>query len=329
MPFLVKPIEHNLEAFLFVMGGLAVTASLAWDIDLLIDAARHPLMITVAVLVAGFLTHLARRRLNRGLQYLLTRIPLSVLAAILVAGLGVVSSMITAIIAGILLAEFLSILPLSRSSRINVAIAGCFAIGFGAALTPVGEPLSTIAIQKLVGEPYHADFFFLARLLGVEIMIGIAAATLLSLRLAKRELLTEENVDKDKEAEGWAAVGIRAVKVYIFVAALTLLGAGYEIIIERYLSHVPGYVLYWANISSAVLDNATLTAAEIGPALSRDQIHSVLLSLLISGGMLIPGNIPNIIVANKLGISMKEWARLGVPVGLVAMGIGFLVVAFL
>ncbi len=29
--------------------------------------------------------------------------------------------------------------------------------------------------------------------------------------------------------------------------------------------------------------------------------------------MLIPGNIPNIISAGKLGITSKEWARLGVP----------------
>jgi predicted cation transporter len=39
--------------------------------------------------------------------------------------------------------------------------------------------------------------------------------------------------------------------------------------------------------------------------------------------MLIPGNIPNIIAASKLGISMKEWASFGVPVGLVAMALYF------
>jgi len=41
--------------------------------------------------------------------------------------------------------------------------------------------------------------------------------------------------------------------------------------------------------------------------------------------MLIPGNIPNIIAANKLGITSKEWARLGVPLGLVAMLIYFII----
>jgi predicted cation transporter len=39
--------------------------------------------------------------------------------------------------------------------------------------------------------------------------------------------------------------------------------------------------------------------------------------------MLIPGNIPNIISANKMGITSKEWARTGVPIGLVAMLVYF------
>jgi len=42
-------------------------------------------------------------------------------------------------------------------------------------------------------------------------------------------------------------------------------------------------------------------------------------SLLISGGMLIPGNIPNIIAAHALHIKSTEWAKLGVPLGLVIM----------
>jgi predicted cation transporter len=62
-----------------------------------------------------------------------------------------------------------------------------------------------------------------------------------------------------------------------------------------------------------------LAAAEIGPSLSTAQIKSALLSLLISGGMLIPGNISNIIAAHALHIKSTEWAKLGVPLGLVIM----------
>ncbi len=77
---------------------------------------------------------------------------------------------------------------------------------------------------------------------------------------------------------------------------------------------------------SAILDNATLAAAEIGPTMSELQIKSILMGLLIAGGMLIPGNIPNIISAGKLGITSKEWARLGVPMGLVSMAIYYVII---
>jgi predicted cation transporter len=80
---------------------------------------------------------------------------------------------------------------------------------------------------------------------------------------------------------------------------------------------------------SAMLDNATLTATEIGPSLNLVQIKSALLGLLIAGGMLIPGNIPNIIAAGKLKIKSSEWARFGVPVGLVAMISCFIVLLFI
>ena len=104
------------------------------------------------------------------------------------------------------------------------------------------------------------------------------------------------------------------------------LADGFKPLIFEYFTKVPSAALYWINMVSAVLDNATLAAAEIGPVLSEFQIKSVLMGLLISGGMLIPGNIPNIISAGKLGITSKEWARIGVPLGLVSMGIYFVII---
>jgi predicted cation transporter len=68
-----------------------------------------------------------------------------------------------------------------------------------------------------------------------------------------------------------------------------------------------------------------LTAAEIGPELTRGQQRAILMGLLISGGMLIPGNIPNIVAANRLGISSRDWARVGLLVGLPLMALCFLV----
>ena len=105
--------------------------------------------------------------------------------------------------------------------------------------------------------------------------------------------------------------------------ALIFLGAGFTPLILEFITQIPSEGLYWLNSVSAVLDNATLAAAEIGPQLSLIQIKSALMGLLITGGMLIPGNIPNIIAAGKMGITSKEWARYGMPLGFVLMVIYF------
>ena len=77
---------------------------------------------------------------------------------------------------------------------------------------------------------------------------------------------------------------------------------------------------------SAVLDNATLAAAEVSPAKwTPETIRAILMGLLIAGGMLIPGNIPNIIAAGKLNITSKEWAVFGLPVGLIIMAVFFVI----
>ena len=78
----------------------------------------------------------------------------------------------------------------------------------------------------------------------------------------------------------------------MFVMGLVFLGSGFKPVIDAYISKIPFFLLYWLNLSSAMLDNATLTAAEIGPQMQILQIKSAILGLIISGGMLIPGNIP-------------------------------------
>jgi predicted cation transporter len=122
---------------------------------------------------------------------------------------------------------------------------------------------------------------------------------------------------------------IRAARVFLFVMALVLLGEGFRPIIDRFVIGLDARLLYWINMVSAVLDNATLTAAEISPRMHQDQIRAVLMGLLISGGMLIPGNIPNIIAAGKLKIRSRTWARYGVPLGLVLLVVYFAILFLL
>ncbi|HXZ23372.1 MAG TPA: DUF1646 family protein, partial [Methanomassiliicoccales archaeon] len=133
-----------------------------------------------------------------------------------------------------------------------------------------------------------------------------------------------EATEPVRQEETVRRVVFRAVKVFIFVAALILLGTGLTPLIEWYFTQIPASGLFWVNSISAVVDNATLTAAEIGPVLSMAQIKGALLGLLIAGGMLIPGNIPNIVAAGRLNISSREWAGLGLKLGVVLMAIYFL-----
>jgi predicted cation transporter len=140
--------------------------------------------------------------------------------------------------------------------------------------------------------------------------------------LRGKEVALAESVSESKE-ESLPDVFVRAGKVYLFVMALVLLGTGFQPLIDAYVIHLPTASLYWINMSSAVLDNATLTAAELSPKMTVQQIQSILMGLLIAGGMLIPGNIPNIICAGKLGIKSREWARFGIPLGLVFMTVFF------
>jgi predicted cation transporter len=328
-PFLNKHVESNLEAFLFVMGAISATLSGAWSAEVVHEGFVAPVSITLAVLGAGVLFHYLRSYLDHIMRRVLITVPLAVIVCAGIILLALLSSVISAIIAALLLVEFITILPLHRHAEVNLTIIACFAIGLGAALTPLGEPLSTIVISKLSGAPYHADFFYLARLLAfyvvpTVILLGIAAIFLVH----EQPEDTEESLAEEEEEEKLSEVFIRGGKVYIFVMALIFLGAGFKPLIDTYVIKLPSQILFWVNMVSAVLDNATLAAAEIGPTLGEAQIKSALLGLLISGGMLIPGNIPNIIAAHALRIKSTEWAKLGVPLGLVMMTATAVMLAF-
>lgn len=318
LPFSVRWVEEELEAFLLVMGCLAVTMSGLWNWHLVGEALTEPVKISAAVLVFGLLFRWCRDVIRNRVSQLARGLGLPYFLFALVVGLGIISSVVTAIIAALVLVEVISGLRIARDKERSIVIVACFSIGLGAALTPIGEPLSTIATAKLSGPPHSAGFFFLARLLWPWIVTGIVLLGLLAAGFVGRQVSMEEGLTEDAP-ESYPDITIRAAKVYAFVAALLLLGHGFAPLIDRYLVRMPEAALYWVNMVSAVLDNATLAAAEISPLMSLAKIQFLLMGLLISGGMLIPGNIPNIICARKLGITSREWAGLGVPLGLALM----------
>jgi len=342
LPFKVKRIEENLEVFLFTCGIAALSVAtfaivngetFGWTTAIVLEALAAPIMITTVagipvgivqiVLIMGLVIYFAHTQIQAAIQTMVNRVPISIIVFFLICGLGIVSSIISAILAAIILVEIICALPLGRQEKIGVTVISCFSIGLGAALTPLGEPLSTIAISKLSGDPYHAGFTFLLDLLGIYVIPGILALGILGVIFLQRQGTGTEGLECGLVRESIHEVVIRAGKVYLFIVALVFLGEGFKPLILEYIIQIPSEGLYWVNIVSAVLDNATLAAAEIGPQLSLIQIKSALMGLLIAGGMLIPGNIPNIIAAGKMGITSKEWARYGLPLGLALMLIFF------
>ncbi len=341
-PFRSRLVEQNLEVFLLACGVVALTISgfatiegytFGWTASVVTEALTAPLLITTVfgipvgivqiVLLFGLFLYLCFNAVQKVILWTIAHTSIPVFIFLIIVVLGLVSSLISAILAALVLVEMVCALPINRGDKISVTIVACFSIGLGAALTPLGEPLSTIATSRLSGPPYYAGFGYLFDLLGLYILPGIIALGIVGVILYHRSGLSEESLVCELKRDTLSEVAIRAAKVYVFIMALIFLGEGFKPLIVQYVVSIPSSALYWVNMISAVLDNATLAAAEINPVLSEQQIKSALMGLIIAGGMLIPGNIPNIISAGKIGITSREWAKIGIPAGLVTMIIYF------
>jgi predicted cation transporter len=332
LPFLIKRIEHNLELFFLIMGVIAVTVSGLWSRQLVIDALKSPVMIGSvpigifqAVLLFGIIAFLYRKRFEQMVESIVRRLSHRWFVFLMVVVLGLISSIISVILVSVLLVEVVSALKLERKERVRLVVLTCFAAGLGAVLTPLGEPLSTILVSKLAGAPFYAGFTFPLTLFAKYVIPGVVAIGIFAAFWIDGKLPANFATTGYEDSEKLREVFLRAVKVYAFVAALVLLGEGLKPLIVWFFDKAPATVLYWVNMLSAVLDNATLTAIEVSPDMTLAQITGIIMGLLVAGGMLIPGNIPNIVAAAKLKITMKEWAAVGVPIGLALMVIYFVI----
>lgn len=321
LPLTVHKVEENLEAFLFLCGGAAVTVSHVWSGHLVLTALKDPIKITLAVLIAGFLFRLFNKHLQKLTQRSVKLIGLRWTLFLIVLILGLSSSIITAIIAALILAEITVMLPLERKGRTKLVVFSCYAIGMGAVLTSIGEPLGTIVISKLAGPPHNAGFFYLIEHVGWFVLGGVLfmAGMASSIREGTIQHAPGAHAVAEGDDHSVKGIAIRAGKVYLFVMALTLLGDGLKPLAMQTISHLNAGWLYWINMLSAVLDNATLAAIEVTPIIDDRTLTFLLMSLIVSGGMLIPGNIPNIICASKLGIKSKEWVKAAFGFGLILL----------
>jgi len=328
LPLLVKKVEHNLELFLLIVGIVTLLISHLLGPEPLLSLRfaesvfMEPVKLTVATLVFGLVFRAIREPLKKKIVAFEIRLGPQAFAFLLILVLGLISSVITAIIAALILCEIVSAIKLDKKYETRLVIFACFSIGMGAALTPIGEPLSTIVVAKLRGGPLVGDFLMLLRIFGIYILPGLVLVSIVGGFLRGTQVARSESLVEDF-TEPFSHIAIRAFKVYIFVMALVLLGTGFKPLIDLYISKMPAPLLYWGNVSSAILDNATLAAAELGPLMSVAQVKGIIMAIIISGGMLVPGNIPNIIAANKLNISSRAWAAIGIPFGLVMLVLYF------
>ncbi len=314
-PLVIRPIEHNLQFFILAVGIIATLLSGDFRIEVVREALAEPIPITIAVIIAALIFREARGRLDAMFAWLRGRMRRPILTAGSIFVIAMFSSAITAIVAALVLVEVVGLLHLHDGPRVRVVIAGCFAIGLGAALTPLGEPLSTLAADAL-----DLGFFGLFELLAPWVIPGVVAMSLLAGYFAAGEYF--ESPPGAHLRETWMDIAWQGGEVFGFVAGLVLISEAYAPIARQIVPMLSEAALFWTNMISAVLDNATLVALEVR-AVSTERALDIILALLISGGMLIPGNIPNVIAAGAVRIKSGAWARTAIPIGLVMLGIYF------
>ncbi len=320
-PLAIAKVERNIELYCLALGVLATILGTGFTRDLISEALHEPVGISVAVIVAAVLFGWTRRRLDRVFNRLRKRVSRPVLTAATIFAIASISSVITAIVAALVLVEVTGLLHFPRDKRVRVTVAGCFAIGLGASLTPLGEPLSTLAARAL-----NLGFFGLFDLLAPWVFPGVLASSIVAGAFARGEY--DEAPAGAHVRQSYSAIFVQAAKVFAFIAGLVLISSAYGPIANEYVSKMSNDLLFWANTVSAALDNATLVALEVH-RMTLPRAREAIVALLVSGGMLIPGNIPNIVSAGAFRIRSGAWAKIGVPMGLIMLGIYFAVIKLL
>ncbi len=321
-PIFVEAIERNVEVFFLLVGVLTACMMGQFNAALVWAALSEPLAFTLAVLVFGASFRLLRNFLDQVFRRVIQVLDPRILCFSLAIILGFLAAFITPVVAALVFVEAISLLRCDRWVEIAATVFACFAIGIGAGLTPLGMPGIAVVLRSL-----HVDFWYLAHLLGPFIVVGVILAAIPTLFLP---FASSKPLDAAEEKDSWSLVLlIRPGKVYVFIAGLVALSDGLRPLVDAYIHRLPNGLLFWMNTISAVVNNSTLAAVEIGPSLSMNQQRSALLALLVSGGALVTGNISNIVAASRLGITTHEWARIGLGSAAVLLTLCFAILSLM
>lgn len=323
-PLASRWVESHLEIFLLAVGAAAVTVSGGWSVDFIYETLQYPVNVAFIVLVVSVIFNNYSRYIFRVLFAFFRNLAPQYSFALLVFLLGMTSSLVSVTVSALVLAEVLKVVNLERTATVRITVFACYAIGLGAVLTPLAEPLGLIINNALTGAPHHADFFFLLRHFFWWIMPAVLLMSVAAGYSARHAGTTMQmHIREDKETYG--SMLRRTWHIYMFVGALNLISTGLRPLAQSTITHLGGKVLFLANAVSVIIDNATLAAIEIVPTISMNDLIYMVIGLAAFGSMLVQGNLPNIVAAEKLGIKSREWASIAVPTGVVLMGSYFLV----
>ena len=324
MPLAVRWVESHLELFLLAIGAVAVTISGGWSGQLVRHTLSAPVYVSFIVVVVSVIFNNYSRYIFRVLFAFFRALEPRYSFALLIFLLGMTSSLVSVTVSALVLAEVLKVVNLEHDTMVKITVFACYAIGLGAVLTPLAEPMGLVISQALAGPPHHADFFFLLRHFWGWITPAVCLLAVAAGYTARHAGTTlQMHIREDKET--YSSILHRTGHIYMFVAALTLISAGLRPLAQSTITHLGGKVLFLANAVSVIIDNATLAAIEIVPSISMNDLTCMIIGLAAFGSMLVQGNLPNIVAAEKLGIKGRQWAAVAVPTGLLLMA-GYFVV---
>ena len=318
MPLAVRWVESHLELFLLAIGAVAVTISGGWSGQLVRHTLSAPVYVSFIVVVVSVIFNNYSRYIFRVLFAFFRALEPRYSFALLIFLLGMTSSLVSVTVSALVLAEVLKVVNLEHDTMVKITVFACYAIGLGAVLTPLAEPMGLVISQALAGPPHHADFFFLLRHFWGWITPAVCLLAVAAGYTARHAGTTlQMHIREDKET--YSSILHRTGHIYMFVAALTLISAGLRPLAQSTITHLGGKVLFLANAVSVIIDNATLAAIEIVPSISMNDLTCMIIGLAAFGSMLVQGNLPNIVAAEKLGIKGRQWAAVAVPTGLLLM----------
>lgn len=317
----------------------------------------EPWMLILFYFVLSLLAIVFRQRIERRVRGWAERVSPPVLIAIMVltvGALGSVSVVVMATVGGIF---FRTLQKVTKKDYTPSVICFSAAIGISALLTTVGEPLSLFIARNLgEGTGYLLRTYGGIVTINVVLLAGMAwwfAARAKSLPETVEQKMVREVHEAEAELakagdgkevrEALAAVEEfeeehhdfahhldqllhSTSKLFFFVIGLMLYGEAVKPVAAHIFGNMHPIAAFFGNSISAVADNALLGLLEVQAGMAQSVVFVLGLSLAFWGVGLVPGNVCNIVLKEKLGISFGAWARYGIPVALVLAAVNFVFV---